>query len=200
MKVSLLISAFGSFLPLCFAGDTLDYAKDVLPIMKEHCWKCHSKEHEVKGSLALDDLDGVREDQIGKYNIIRPGDPGESGFVERLKLDSGHTDFMPRKGTPLSTNEIEIIEKWVLSGAIIDASKMTAGEQEWLVANEGAPTPASEEFHQWTNSQGKTIEAKFVSISGKNLKIRKKDDSIYVIDLEKLSAESIALAESLGKK
>jgi len=71
MKVSLLICAFGSFLPLCFAGDTLDYAKDVLPIMKEHCWKCHSKQHEVKGSLALDDQDGVPEDQIGKYNIIR---------------------------------------------------------------------------------------------------------------------------------
>lgn len=200
MKVSLLICAFGSFMPLCFAGDPLDYANDVLPIVKEHCWKCHSKEHEIKGSLALDDLEGVREDQIGKYNIIRPGDPGESGFVERLKLDSGHTDFMPRKGNPLSAKEIETIEKWVLGGAIIDSSRMTIEEKKWIAAKEGTPTPAIDEYHRWTNSQGKTIEAKFVSISGQALRIRMKDDSTYVIDLDKLSAESIALAKSLGKK
>jgi hypothetical protein len=34
----------------------LDYQNDILPIMKDHCWKCHSNEEEAKGDLAFDDL------------------------------------------------------------------------------------------------------------------------------------------------
>ncbi|NRB76202.1 MAG: hypothetical protein HRU46_17725, partial [Verrucomicrobiales bacterium] len=48
----------------------VDYVSDVLPIMKEHCWKCHSNENQVKGNLALDDFEEVRDYQIGKFNII----------------------------------------------------------------------------------------------------------------------------------
>ena len=54
---------------LASAG-AVDYAKDVLPIMKAHCWNCHSNEKDVKGNLALDDFDEVRDYQIGPYNII----------------------------------------------------------------------------------------------------------------------------------
>jgi hypothetical protein len=200
MKACLLIFVFVSMIPLCGRGEFPDYAKDVLPIMKARCWDCHSNEHQVKGNLALDDLDSVREDQIGKYNIIRPGDPVESGFVERLKLASGHTDFMPRKGSPLPEKEIETIEQWILGGAIIDASSMTPEEKEWIAANKSAPAPSADDYHHWTNSQGRTIEAKFVSLGGKTLKIRMKNGSTFDIALDTLSGESAALAETLAKE
>ncbi|MAB76857.1 MAG: hypothetical protein CMO47_10430 [Verrucomicrobiales bacterium] len=29
----------------------VDYVEDVLPIMQEHCWRCHSNENQVKGNL-----------------------------------------------------------------------------------------------------------------------------------------------------
>ena len=35
---------------LAGGAEVVDYAKGVLPIMKEHCWDCHSNEKSVKGS------------------------------------------------------------------------------------------------------------------------------------------------------
>ena len=103
------------FLPITFAvvlisaniASAIDYKKDVLPIMKEHCWKCHSNENSVKGNLALDDLDEMRDYQVGKFNIIRPGNAAESSFSgDKLKLPKGDSDFMPRKAEPLPKKEI----------------------------------------------------------------------------------------------
>ena len=39
---------------LTLRADAVDYPTEVLPIMKEHCWDCHSNETEVKGNVALD--------------------------------------------------------------------------------------------------------------------------------------------------
>ena len=64
-----------TFLLISIATPTfaIDYKTDVLPIMKAHCWKCHSNGEDVKGNLALDDLDEMRDFQVGKFNIIQPG-------------------------------------------------------------------------------------------------------------------------------
>lgn len=186
-------------------AEVIDYAKGVLPIMKERCWDCHSNEKEVKGSLALDDLEEVRDYQIGKYNIIRPGNAAESGFLERLMLDSTHNDFMPRKGSPLPKSELAIIEKWIEQGAIIDASKMTpdeekrfSGVKEAGIAVEGASSGSG--LHQWTNLAGKVIEAKMISVDGDSVKLLLKTGKTYDVRLGDLSPESIALAKKLGKK
>jgi hypothetical protein len=59
----LFFSMFIAASPL--RSDAVDYLTEVLPIMKEHCWDCHSNETEVKGNVALDP--DVLSDQIGKY-------------------------------------------------------------------------------------------------------------------------------------
>ncbi len=60
------MAVLAAVLGICGAARGIDYKTDVLPIMKEHCWDCHSNENKVKGNLALDDLDEVRDYQIGK--------------------------------------------------------------------------------------------------------------------------------------
>ncbi len=183
-------------------AEVIDYAKGVLPIMKEHCWDCHSNETEVKGNLALDPE--TLFDQIGKYNIIRPGDPVESGFVERLKLDETHNDFMPRKGSTLPKQQIEVIENWIAQGAIVDAAKMTAEEEKRVVELKGAGTmkadSGGDDYRQWTNLAGKVIEAKLISFERDSVKLLLKTGKSFDVPLESLSAESVALAKELGEK
>jgi len=184
-------------------ADIVDYVSDVLPIMKSRCWECHSNENSVKGSLALDDLDEVRDYQIGKYNIIRPGNPAESGFLERLTLDSNHTDFMPRKGDPLPKDEVATIEKWIEHGAVIDASKPTEDEAQRLEAvkvSSGGSDPGRLKagFHQWTNKAGKVIEARMLSLNGETVKLALRNGVGYDVSLDDLSPESVTLARRLG--
>lgn len=178
-----------------------DYVKEVLPLMKKHCWDCHSAETEVKGNLALDPE--TLHDQIGTYNIIRPGNPAESGFVERLKLDETHADFMPRKGSPLATREIETIEKWINAGAIVDAKKMTEDEAKRAKEMGTSSTPeagATSDFQTWVNRNGRSIEARIVGLNGNSAKLVMKDGKSYEVPLDSLSEESAALARQLGAK
>jgi len=182
-------------------AEVLDYKKEVLGIMKKNCWDCHSGENEVKGNVDLDPA--TLADQIGPYNIIRPGNPAESGFVERLKLDETHADFMPRKGSPLPKREIEAIEAWIAAGAIIDAEKMSPDEEkraaEAKPAADGMKSGADAgEFLQWTNSAGKVIEAKMVSLDADSVKLLLKSGRAYEVSLKDLSAESVAQARKLG--
>tara|TARA_R110000850_G_scaffold8950_11_gene32958 strand:+ start:259 stop:870 length:612 start_codon:yes stop_codon:yes gene_type:complete len=177
-------------------AESVDYVTDVLPIMKERCWKCHSNENQVKGSVALDDFDEVRDYQIGKFNIIRPGDPDESNFLERLKLESSHTDFMPRKAEPIPKSEIDVIESWIRQGAVVDAKNPAEDEKPWVEkmgSSSGSENAA--DYVTWTSSDGKDIEARFHSMSGDAVKIVMRDGRSFAIPLSRLNPESVALAK-----
>jgi hypothetical protein len=197
-----LFSLFFVVSPL--RSGAVDYLTEVLPIMKEHCWDCHSNETEVKGNVALDP--DVLFDQIGKYNIIRPGNAAESGFVERLKLEETHNDFMPRKGKPLPKREIEKIEAWIQAGAIVDAKKPTEDESKRMaemkttapapVGGEGKPAEAG--FHSWTNREGRVIEARLLGLEGDSAKLLLKNGKSYVVPLSSLDEESVAQAKRLA--
>ncbi|MCB1061456.1 MAG: hypothetical protein KDN20_00885 [Verrucomicrobiae bacterium] len=177
----------------------VDYVTDVLPIMKEHCWDCHSNEESVKGNLALDDVEEVRDYQVGTYNIIRPGNPEESSFLEKMKLPSGHTDFMPRKGQPLPAEQLAIIEKWIAAGAVIDAKKPSDKEKAFLATGESVAMEDEKlKFHSWTNTAGTVIEARFVRLTGDAVTVVMKDGKSYNVPLAKLSAESQTLAKKLA--
>ncbi|MBP82789.1 MAG: hypothetical protein CMO61_02970 [Verrucomicrobiales bacterium] len=176
----------------------LDYVEDVLPIMREHCWKCHSNENQVKGSLALDDIDEVRDYQIGKYNIIRPGNPEGSNFLEVLKLDSSHSDFMPRKGESLPERQITVIENWIKLGAVVDSENPAEDEKEWLSDTPTTGVALLQKYVTWTSSDGKAVEARFHSLSGEAVKIVMKDGRSFTIPFSRLDSDSVEQAKKLA--
>ena len=181
--------------------EAVDYVKDVLPIMKEHCWKCHSNEESVKGNLALDDVEEVRDYAIGKYNIIRPGNAGESSFLEKMKLPRSHEDFMPRKGEPVPEKQLAVIEAWIAGGAVVDASKPSEEEKAFLAGGEAQPMENElQKFHSWTNSEGRTIEARFLRLVDGAATLVMNDGKSYQVPLESLSEESRELALRLAGK
>lgn len=185
-------------------GFGVDYKNDVLPIMKERCWDCHSNDKQVKGSLALDDMEEVRDYQIGKYNIIRPGNPEESNFLERLTMDSSHTDFMPRKAERIPANEIEMIEKWITLGAVIDAENPSEDEKEWVSKapmNSGESSsslPEKPDFQIWTSSEGKEIKARFLSFQNGVVSLLLENGTRAEVPESRLDDDSRAQAAELA--
>ena len=196
MKIPFSLFAAASAILLPVSAEAVDYVGEVLPLMKKHCWNCHSNEKEVKGSLALEPE--TLSDQIGKYNIIRPGDPETSGFVERLKLDPGHNDFMPRKAGPLAKREIEKIENWIRAGAVIDKANPTEEEAKFLAEAKSAPAADGGAFLLWRNREGRTLEARMHSLSKDSVKLVRKDGKSFDVPLGSLDDESAAQAKRLA--
>ena len=59
---------------------TLEYNRDMRPILAENCFACHGPDSAArKANLRLD-----RRDDAMEVKAIVPGKPGESGLVERI--------------------------------------------------------------------------------------------------------------------
>lgn len=178
----------------------VDFQKDILPIVKEHCWKCHSNEEESKGGLAFDDIESLRKSQIGEHGLIRPGDPAKSDLLERLKLDAEEDDFMPKNGDALRRGELALIEQWIREGAIIDAGNPSAEELARADDVKIISAKAGDEvYFSWTNLEGKSIEARFIDLEGESVTIMMKNGRRFLVPLTSLDATSVALAKKLSE-
>ena len=158
--------------------------------MKEHCADCHEGDKaengvdliSVKGDL------GIRAN-IGKYNNIRPGNVDEGNFLGWMQLPETHRDFMPRKGTKVPDEQLAIIKKWILNGAIVDAENMTEEER--------VRVPDAKAFHKWKNTEGKEIEAKFGEVKEESVTLIMKNGRSYNVPLSKLDKASVELANKI---
>lgn len=94
---------------------TIDFVRDVQPLLKQHCFKCHSGDKR-EGGLRLD----LRSEALagGDEGIaIRKGDSGNSSLIQRV---SG-TDpdlLMPPEGDRLTQDEVAILKQWIDQGAV----------------------------------------------------------------------------------
>ncbi|NLT69920.1 MAG: hypothetical protein GXX91_04410 [Verrucomicrobiaceae bacterium] len=192
-----------AMIALFLGGGTLgavDFQKDILPLVREHCWKCHSNEEEAKGGLAFDDIEALRKSQIGEHALIRPGDPAKSDFLTRLRLDSEEDDFMPKNGEALRRSELALIEQWIREGALIDSENPSAEELARADEVKIISAKAGDEvYFSWSNLEGKTIEARYVGMEGESVTIMVKNGRRFLVPLASLDPASVALAKKLSE-
>src|SRR5688572_7398736 len=91
------------------------FREKVEPVLKQHCYECHSREAEkIKGGFLLDSKEALlRGGDTG--SALVPGDPDNSKIIIAVR----HTDpdlQMPPK-TKLADEQIAILEQWVKMGA-----------------------------------------------------------------------------------
>ncbi len=88
----------------------------VEPVFAQNCVGCHGPSRQ-KGSLRLDSYEAVMRG--GKSGpAVRAGDLNDSGLFQRVSLASGSEKIMPPQGkTPLSADQIKLIELWISAGA-----------------------------------------------------------------------------------
>ena len=93
---------------------TLEYNRDVRPILAENCFACHGPDSAArKANLRLD-----RRDDAMELKAIVPGKPGESGLVERIFAEDVAERMPPAKThKKLTAAQKEVLRKWVAEGA-----------------------------------------------------------------------------------
>ncbi|MEM7699129.1 MAG: DUF1549 domain-containing protein, partial [Verrucomicrobiota bacterium] len=99
-----------TFIPAFFEAAPVDFAHEVVPILKQHCGQCHAEE-EAKGGFSINTrelfLDG---------DTAEPGDAEASYFIE-LILDPDPDYQMPPEDKPrVSSAEVAILKRWVDEG------------------------------------------------------------------------------------
>ena len=95
------------------ANRTVDFEKDVQPILSQKCHSCHGEEAQQSG-LRLDKRQNALRG--GDYGpVIMPGDSAGSKLIRRLVNGDGGLQ-MPPTG-PLSDEEIGVLRAWIDQGA-----------------------------------------------------------------------------------
>jgi mono/diheme cytochrome c family protein len=106
----------GLALATAFSGDpparAASFAKDVAPILKASCSKCHSGK-ESKGGVDLSSYAAMKKGGKGGPVFVE-GDPDKSPLVTSI---SGDKPDMPKKAAPLTKQQVAAISAWVKEGA-----------------------------------------------------------------------------------
>src|SRR2546426_385741 len=96
-------------------GKTVDYVRDIQPILKTSCYQCHGAEMQM-GKLRLDSKPLAFQGGLSGKAIV-PGKSAESLLVQRI-LGLGGIVRMPLQGNPLTEDQIAVIRTWIDQGAI----------------------------------------------------------------------------------
>lgn len=90
----------------------VSFAKDVIPILKASCSKCHSGK-DSKGGVDLSSYATMMKGGKGGPVFVA-GDPDKSPLVTSI---SGDKPDMPKKAAPLTKAQVASISTWVKEGA-----------------------------------------------------------------------------------
>ena len=155
----------------------VDFDKDIKPILKEHCYECHSEERKKeKAGFVFDNKTRLKKD-IGANLIIEPGEPGRSHFLNVIVDPEAKNHMPPNKDLP--REDVEKLRKWIAEGATLDkdAAKM--------VAKKDLPP-----IMTWRNAEGKAIKAGFGGLEGENVVLKMPNGTRIPYPIAKLSPES----------
>ena len=102
------------------AVKTIDFNRDVRPILSENCFTCHGPdEAKRKGKLRLDRKDDAFAPAESGEIAIVPGKPDASELIKRATSHDADERMPPKKADkkPLAAAEIEVLRRWIAEGA-----------------------------------------------------------------------------------
>jgi hypothetical protein len=101
------------------AQGTVDFNRDVRPILSNKCWLCHGPDATAKKiRLRLDSEASATADLGGGRRAVVPGDPSQSELVRRITAGDASVRMPPAYAErTLTQPEIELLAQWVRQGA-----------------------------------------------------------------------------------
>ena len=97
-------------------GSTVEYARDVKPMLAARCTSCHGAIRQ-KAGLRLDTAELIRRGG-DSGPAVEPGQSGESLLIERVTAATSSERMPPKsEGTPLSPEEVAVLRAWIDQGA-----------------------------------------------------------------------------------
>ena len=113
-------------------GQKIDFAKNIQPILRASCYSCHGQDAQ-EGGLRLDNRARAL---VGGDNgkAIVPGDVDKGLLLTLIKGADEDLGRMPPEGegTPLTENQIALIENWIAQGASWpDSADIAIASNHW---------------------------------------------------------------------
>jgi hypothetical protein len=99
------------------ATATVDFAKDIQPILSDRCLDCHGPDKQKSG-FRVDQRPVMLKGGDSAKAAIVPGDPGRSHLLDLVKTDA-EDEIMPPKGDPLTKDQVALLEAWITEGAVV---------------------------------------------------------------------------------
>src|SRR5438132_6341630 len=87
------------------AADRVDFAHDVLPLLRARCAECHTN-GKYKAGVSFDTRAALL-----KSKAVVPGKSGSSPLIARV-MSADPDERMPPKGKPLTEKEVAILRAW----------------------------------------------------------------------------------------
>src|SRR2546423_12792320 len=107
--------------------DTVQFNRDIRPILADNCFACHGPDHNKRqAGLRMD----VPDPSLSR--VVVPGHPGQSRLISRI-LATDNAKRMPPPSTRkiLSEAQKELLKRWIAGGGSV--------EKHWSLV----PLPAS---------------------------------------------------------
>lgn len=137
IKNSILLVATIIFVPCVNTGadETIDFKRDVKPLFSQRCVKCHGPEKQ-KGGLRFDLKSSAMAKADSGEPAIVPGNARESRLYQLIS-SKDDDQRMPPTGEPLSDQQLELLRRWIDSGANWpDADSEKANRAEMIVTDD----------------------------------------------------------------
>jgi hypothetical protein len=102
-------------IPMLVSGahGEVDFAHQVVPVLRKHCAECHMEEAK-KGGFSMNTRESLltgSEDGA----VVEPGNAADSLLMEVI-LSDDKSDRMPPKGPRVPADQVEILRKWIDGG------------------------------------------------------------------------------------
>ncbi|HZT31063.1 MAG TPA: DUF1553 domain-containing protein [Bryobacteraceae bacterium] len=101
------------------AGRTLEFNRDIRPILSDNCWTCHGPDATAKHvPMRLDSEKAAKADLGGGRHAVVEGHPEASLMIQRITAPEKARRMPPvYSGRTLSPAEIETLRTWIAQGA-----------------------------------------------------------------------------------
>jgi hypothetical protein len=176
------------------AGDRVDFARDIRPILARNCCECHGPEKRKSG-LRLDrKADALAGGDSGP--VIAPGRSDESELISRV-TDDDPTTAMPPKGRRLSRRQVELLRAWIDQGAPwpdgVDATPVAI--DHWAFRPPSRPTPPAVRRGDWVRTPIDT----FVLAKLERLGVSPSPEADRPAQIRRLSLDLLGLPPTLAE-
>jgi hypothetical protein len=121
------------------AENRLDFARDVQPILRARCTRCHGAEQQ-RSQLRLDSRTGALRGGMSGA-VVLPGDSRGSALFQRIT--GVLQPSMPFEGPPLPAEEIARIQAWIDAGAPGAKGAEPPDKRHWAYRKPVRPEPPS---------------------------------------------------------
>ena len=114
---SLRLSVLLTLASACVAQQP-DFNRDIRPILSNHCFQCHGPDDDAREADLRLDKRAAAVKVVDGSAVIRPGNAAASHLFQRVTSTDDDLRMPPADlGKPLSQNQIDLLRRWINSGA-----------------------------------------------------------------------------------